>query len=96
MGRVAKRAEKVGILAVQHGALCHYCRVPLEPETTTVDHVWPYAYGGPSMVANLVLACPPCNVSAADECWKCWCKWCSRARFRFGLNARSSSMMVGP
>jgi 5-methylcytosine-specific restriction endonuclease McrA len=41
---------------------CFYCGADLDPAAMHVDHVRPYAKGGPTRLANLVAACPSCNL----------------------------------
>ena len=44
------------------GGRCAFCATTLARcEPWTLDHVLPIAAGGPSCLANLVLACVPCN-----------------------------------
>jgi HNH endonuclease len=42
---------------------CEYCRMPQEYERFTheIDHVIARKHGGPTVAANLALACFPCN-----------------------------------
>lgn len=63
----APRARPVVALIADRdgGYLCHYCGCalvghPLIP-LPQVDHKHPRALGGGDELANLVLACPPCN-----------------------------------
>jgi hypothetical protein len=46
---------------------CQYCGLDGRPSfehwlTMTIDHVHPYARGGPRHLENLVTACQPCNL----------------------------------
>jgi 5-methylcytosine-specific restriction endonuclease McrA len=45
------------------GGRCEYCRMPSEHDDLTfeVEHVVPRKHGGPTISANLSLACFPCN-----------------------------------
>lgn len=45
------------------GSRCEYCRLPAEHDDLTfeVEHVVPRKHGGPTILANLSLACFPCN-----------------------------------
>lgn len=53
------RSKRVAALIERDGAECAYCdRTPASYE---VDHFIPRAKGGPDIMANLVLACAPCN-----------------------------------
>ncbi len=40
---------------------CAYCGVPLDEQTSTLDHVKPRSAGGSDRRSNLWLACEPCN-----------------------------------
>jgi 5-methylcytosine-specific restriction endonuclease McrA len=46
-----------GAVLERDGWSCAYCG----KETAEVDHVAPRAHGGPTVPANLVAACRPCN-----------------------------------
>lgn len=48
-------------LAKRYGWQCHWCCVPLTPETATLDHIKPRCLGGNWYYKNLVLACQECN-----------------------------------
>jgi len=48
------------------GRRCVYCARSLEPETATLDHVYPVAKGGPHVPGNLVAACGGCNRLKGD------------------------------
>lgn len=45
------------------GSRCTYCGTPITWKWSHMDHVVALARGGLSEVANLVLVCPPCNLS---------------------------------
>ncbi len=51
-------ADTRDVVFARDGADCAYCAVP---DATTIDHVYPWAQGGSSDAANLVVACRPCN-----------------------------------
>jgi 5-methylcytosine-specific restriction enzyme A len=54
-------------LAVRDGgAMCHYCLQWGKIYDLTVDHVIPRSHGGSDALANLVLACWPCNRAKGD------------------------------
>lgn len=42
---------------------CHYCRRPLEWESSRIDHKIPLAAGGSNGSDNLVLACENCDIT---------------------------------
>jgi HNH endonuclease len=56
---------RVQLLAARDGWDCHYCHTPLAGgpgvPIPVVDHVLAQARGGGNELANLVLACGPCN-----------------------------------
>jgi hypothetical protein len=45
------------------GGRCEFCRLPEEATSIPfeIDHVIPRVHGGPTVSANLCLACYPCN-----------------------------------
>jgi len=45
------------------GFRCEYCRLPVRGQIATfpIDHPTPRSSGGPTVLANLALACPHCN-----------------------------------
>lgn len=45
---------------------CFYCRTAIDIETFHVEHQLPRALGGGDGSANLVAACPTCNLSKQD------------------------------
>jgi len=45
---------------------CHYCRVPLNDENSSLDHVVSPRAGGSQQPDNLVLACRRCQQVKAD------------------------------
>lgn len=47
---------------------CRYCGT-YTADSYQVDHVTPVAHGGASILANLVLACTPCNQQKANNVW---------------------------
>lgn len=53
----------------QAAGRCQYCLMhqSLQGATFHVEHVLPRAKGGQSVIANLVLACPGCNLCKADR-----------------------------
>jgi 5-methylcytosine-specific restriction endonuclease McrA len=60
-----KRALKFAALR-DCGRRCVYCATCLEPESATLDHVYPRAKGGPHVAGNVVVSCAPCNRKKAD------------------------------
>lgn len=51
-------------LAERDGWNCCYCPALLDIETATIEHFVPVTSGGSSHMANLSLACEPCNKEA--------------------------------
>ena len=49
------------------GGRCWYCGKYLNPFFTHYDHFEPHSKGGEDTIKNLVLACPPCNISKKDK-----------------------------
>ena len=47
--------------------MCQYCRVELQWNTITVDHVIPKSHGGPTSWTNCVASCRQCNRIKADR-----------------------------
>jgi hypothetical protein len=54
------------------GSTCAYCSRPLErgDRSATLDHLVPQARQGSNHLANLVLACGPCNDERRDQPWE--------------------------
>lgn len=50
----------------KHGLVCAYCGSTLDKGDKTVDHKIPKAYGGVSILDNLVPACSKCNEEKSD------------------------------
>jgi len=54
-------------LISRDGSACFYCRTPFaDAGEATVDHLVPQTFLPGWRLANLVLACPPCNAAKAD------------------------------
>lgn len=43
---------------IENDRVCRFC---MAADATTVDHLWPMSFGGPSRAKNLVGACCECN-----------------------------------
>lgn len=61
-------------------AQCCWCGRTMDPEDATIEHIIPLSEGGDSNIANLALACSPCNGKRArrkDEVRKRqhWAHW---------------------
>ncbi len=63
-GRALRLATE---LMIRDGKRCFYCDLELAPETATVEHLLPRSCGGSDDLANLALACRPCNEAARDR-----------------------------
>jgi len=46
---------------------CAYCKKHFYTRQLTIDHIIPLSKGGTWHIANLVLACKPCNNAKADQ-----------------------------
>lgn len=68
---------------------CAYCRVELDPANWHADHVVPWARGGPTVLENLVAACPPCNMAKHDSTVAEWRSRDARAGVLSVPNGRS-------
>lgn len=79
------RDRRVRAMLLRDGALCHYCKIILVEENTTVDHVIPKARGGCNAIVNLVLACEPCNQARADMSYG-----------KFAERMREAMLLPGP
>jgi 5-methylcytosine-specific restriction endonuclease McrA len=64
-------------LFIYQDGRCFYCREPInlfDRSSFHLEHVIPLSRGGLHCVSNVVLACPPCNLSKKNktiEEWKC-------------------------
>lgn len=75
-----RRTGQVKRLIERDGTRCHYCGVELEfewsPTATnyrTVDHKQPQARNGKTLLKNLVLACPRCNLEKGVKSYQEFC-----------------------
>lgn len=62
--RDQKTANLILSLAERDGWTCCYCPTVLDMEAATIEHFMPITSGGNSHMANLSLACKPCNEEA--------------------------------
>ena len=51
----------------RQGGLCFWCSRKLTEAKNHLDHVWPLSLGGHHDVANLVVACSPCNLDKGSQ-----------------------------
>lgn len=63
--RDQKTVSLILSLAQRDGWGCCYCPTALDMETATIEHFVPITAGGNSHMANLSLACRPCNNAAS-------------------------------
>jgi 5-methylcytosine-specific restriction endonuclease McrA len=63
--------DRLSVFARDAG-LCRYCGAATTLETFHADHVIPRAQGGSDSPANLVCACPSCNLSKGDRTPEQW------------------------
>ncbi|NLS91003.1 MAG: HNH endonuclease [Planctomycetaceae bacterium] len=57
------------LVAARAGGVCEYCRlVELATGVTFhIEHVVPQVLGGQTVMSNLALSCPGCNLAKADK-----------------------------
>jgi HNH endonuclease len=55
------------LVVARAGGACEYCRLSQDPTGVTfhMEHVLPRSAGGQTILANLALSCPGCNLSKA-------------------------------
>jgi hypothetical protein len=55
------------LVVARAGGACEYCRLSQDPTGVTfhIEHVLPVSSGGQTILANLALSCPGCNLSKA-------------------------------
>ena len=58
---------KKGLLLVQAGYKCEYCRRLLTGIEYQVDHIWPESRRGTSIKANLAISCQRCNKNKSNH-----------------------------
>jgi CRISPR/Cas system Type II protein with McrA/HNH and RuvC-like nuclease domain len=54
------------------GAHCFYCGIREKIYRLTIDHLVPRSRGGTHALANLVLACEPCNKAKGSQSLSSW------------------------
>lgn len=57
------------LVIARAGGACEYCRLLQDAAGVTfhVEHVRPRALGGPTVLANLALSCPGCNLAKGSR-----------------------------
>ncbi len=77
----ARKGRLLGRLAVIWGWNCWWCRVRLDADTVTIEHLVPLSRGGTWAIGNLRLACVSCNSLRADsELPPVTCRWTTPPR----------------
>jgi hypothetical protein len=53
------------LVVARAGGVCEYCRLSQDPTGVTfhIEHVLPTSSGGQTVLGNLALSCPGCNLS---------------------------------
>lgn len=67
--RVNPTAEQRRYVMARDGKRCRYCGCA-ELVKLHIDHVVPVALGGKTILANLVVACEPCNLRKGAKVWE--------------------------
>jgi 5-methylcytosine-specific restriction endonuclease McrA len=65
-----KRAESYRhLVAARAGGVCEYCRLSEAATGVTfhLEHVVPRSQGGKTVMSNLALSCPGCNLAKGDR-----------------------------
>ena len=57
------------LVVARAGGACEYCRLLQDASGVTfhIEHVIPCASGGQTVLGNLALSCPGCNLAKADK-----------------------------
>ncbi len=57
------------LVEARAGGACEYCRLVEAATGVTfhIEHLVPRSRGGPTVMANLALSCPGCNMAKADR-----------------------------
>lgn len=77
-----KRKNRYQTLVERDGDGCMYCAKPLTIDDATIEHIVAATHGGPNHLANLALACQPCNVEASHLS--------AREKFELAMRKRSA------
>lgn len=62
--------EKKELFGKRKSYVCHWCSERLTFKKSTIDHLIPLCIGGTNDIANLVIACQPCNTKRGG--WQQW------------------------
>ena len=52
--------------AIKDYSKCYYCSKPLTRKTSTLDHMYPRDFGGPTLPENLAVSCMHCNSAKSN------------------------------
>lgn len=67
----AKRANKKRAwesrIAKSKTIRCHYCGIPLAPQSATREHIKPQASGGADNFSNIAMCCRACNSKRSSK-----------------------------
>ena len=57
------------LITARAGGACEYCRLLQAPTGVTfhIDHIYPRSLGGRTLLSNLALSCPACNLLKGDQ-----------------------------
>ena len=57
------------VIVARAGGACEYCRLVeiATGMTFHIEHILPRSHGGQTVLANLALSCPGCNLAKADR-----------------------------
>lgn len=69
--RILSKADR-DIVHYRDGGKCRYCGEKVQRYNAQFDHVYPWAKGGETTIANMVTSCQRCNLSKADSVGKMW------------------------
>lgn len=63
--------EEISALFTSQGGKCKYCGCDIS-KNFHIDHFIPISKGGRNSIDNLVLSCPPCNLSKGSKLYSDW------------------------
>ena len=74
------RRERMELILERDGYNCVWCRVPLNIDTATTDHLLPRIKGGPSWIENELASCGKCNKMRGHAMPLDWLDECRQQR----------------
>ena len=86
------RRERMELILERDGYDCVWCRVPLNIDTATTDHLLPRIKGGPSWLENELASCRKCNKMRGHIMPLDWLDECRRER---GWNSNNEAIVRG-